>query len=181
MKHLILLMLCLPLALGATAQDVYASRNVSLSFFSKAPMEDIDAKTTQCVSAINIKTGAVYFKVAVNTFQFKKSLMQEHFNENYLETHKFPNAEFKGKLLDLPDLTKPGTYTVTVEGTLDMHGVKKTYREKGTLTVAVGSIAVSSTFKVRVADHNIKIPRLVVKNIAEVVDVTVSGKYAPAK
>ncbi|WP_295121684.1 YceI family protein [uncultured Chitinophaga sp.] len=181
MKRLILLMALLPCAATAFAQDVYSSRNINLSFFSKAPMEDIDAKTSQGVSAINIKTAAVYFKVPVNTFQFRKSLMQEHFNENYLETDKFPYAEFKGRILELPDLTKPGTYNVTVEGTLNMHGVVKTYREKGTITVSPGKLAVNCTFKVRIADHKIKIPTLVIRNIAEVVDVTVDGTYGPTK
>lgn len=181
MKQFILLITLVSCTLAAAAQDVYSSRNVSVSFFSKAPMEDIDAKTTQVVSAINIKTGAVYFKVPVKSFQFKKSLMQEHFNENYLETEQYEYAEFKGKMTDAVDLTRPGTYPVTVEGTLNMHGVTKTYKEKGTITVSAGQLAVKCTFKVKVADHHIRIPKLVVKNIAEVVDVTVDGTYAPVK
>jgi polyisoprenoid-binding protein YceI len=181
MKRLLLFLTFTTCTLAAAAQGIYTSRNVNLSFFSKAPMEDIDAKTSQGVSAINTKTGAVYFKIAVNTFQFKKSLMQEHFNENYLETHKYPNAEFKGNITDVPDLSKPGTYNVTVSGTLTIHGVAKAYTEKGTVTVSEGKLAVSSTFKVKVADHKIKIPKLVIKNIADVVDVTVTGTYAPAQ
>jgi len=140
-------------------------------------MEDIDATTTKGVSAINVKTGAVYFKVAVNSFKFKKSLMEEHFNENYLESDKYPNAEFKGKITDNVDLHKDGTYNVTVEGTLSMHGVDKVYREKATVIVTDGKPAASTKFNVHLADHNIKIPTLVVKNIAEVVEVTVKANY----
>ena len=107
--------------------------------------------------------------------------MQEHFNENYLESEKYPHAEFKGKVLDEIDLKKDGVYAVTVEGDLLIHGVSKTYREKGTITVKNGLVSARSKFNVRVADHKIKIPSLVVKNIAEVVEVTVEAVYQPNK
>ncbi len=166
---------------AAAAQDVHSCRNATLRFFSSAPMEDIEATTTQGVSAINVKTRAVYFKVPINTFQFRKKLMQEHFNENYLESEKYPFAEFKGKVLEEVDLSKDGSYPVTVEGALNIHGVTKNYREKGTLTVKGGKINASAKFNVRVADHKIKIPTLVIKNIAEVVEVTVNADYQPVK
>ncbi len=163
------------------AQDIYSCRNASFSFFSSAPMEDIEAKTDKGVSAINLKTGAVYFKVPVNTFQFRKKLMQEHFNENYLETEKYPYAEFKGKIVEpAADISKEGAHDVTVEGVLSMHGVEKTYKEKGTITVQNGQIVSSSKFNVKLADHKIKIPTLVIKNIAEVVEVTVRATYSLA-
>jgi polyisoprenoid-binding protein YceI len=174
---------CIVVLLGTVnvfAQEVYSCRNVSLSFFSSAPLEDIEAKTDKGVSAINTKTGAVYFKVPVNTFQFKKKLMQEHFNENYLETEKYPYAEFKGKIADPVDLSKDGTYDVTVEGTLSLHGVDKTYKEKATMTVQNGKLISSSKFNVSLVDHKIKIPTLVIKNIAEVVEVKVNATYALA-
>ncbi|ASZ09930.1 YceI family protein [Chitinophaga pendula] len=179
MKKLLALLAASMLTAPLFAQDIYSCRNVSLSFFSEAPMENIDAKTDKGVSAINLKTGNVYFKVPVNTFQFKKKLMQEHFNENYLETDKFPSAEFKGKLLNAPDFSKPGTYEVNVEGTLSLHGVDKTYREKGTLTVGDKQITLHSGFNVKLADHQIKIPTLVIKNIAEIVAVKIQAAYEP--
>lgn len=172
-----LLLFFLPLA----AQDVQSCRNASLRFFSSAPLEDIEATTTQGVSAINVKTRAVYFKVPINTFQFKKKLMQEHFNENYLESEKYPFAEFKGKVADEVDLTKDGSYPITVEGSLNIHGVTKDYREKGVITVKGGKLNATAKFNVRVADHKIKIPTLVIKNIAEVVEVTVNADYQPVK
>lgn len=177
MKHLIALLTGLLLTTVCFAQDVYSCRNTTLSFFSATPMEDIDATTNKGVSAINLKTGAVYFKVAVNSFKFKKPLMEEHFNENYMESDKYPTAEFKGKIIDNIDLHKDGTYNVTVEGTLSMHGVDKVYREKATLTVLAGKPAATAKFNVKLADHHIKIPTLVVKNIAEVVEVTIKANY----
>lgn len=163
------------------AQDVYSTRNATLGFFSSAPMEDIEAKTSRGASALNIKTKAVYFKVAINTFVFKKKMMQEHFNENYLESDKYPYAEFKGSITDNVDLTKAGTYSVNVAGTLTIHGVAKDYKTKGTITVGSGNINANAKFNVSIADHKIKIPTLVVKNIAEVVEVSVNADYTPAK
>ncbi|SFD25495.1 YceI-like domain-containing protein [Chitinophaga sp. CF118] len=180
MKHLVTLFAGLLLTISCFAQEIFSCRNTTLSFFSATPMEDIDAVTSKGVSAINLKTGAVYFKVAVNTFKFKKQLMEEHFNENYLESDKYPHAEFKGKIIDIIDLHKDGTYNVTVEGTLSMHGVDKVYREKATVTVQDGKPAATTKFNVRLADHHIKIPTLVVKNIAEVVEVTVKATYSPS-
>jgi len=177
MKHLTALFCGLLLTGTAFAQDVYSCRNTTMSFFSATPMEDIDATSSKGVSAINLKTGAIYFKVPVNSFKFKKQLMEEHFNENYLESDKYPNAEFKGKIVDNVDLHKDGTYNVTVEGTLNMHGVDKAYREKATVTVQDGKPTASSKFNVKLADHKIKIPTIVVKNIAEVVEVSVKAAY----
>lgn len=181
MKHLTALFAGLLLTSLCFAQDIYSCRNTTLSFFSATPMEDIDAVTNKGVSALNLKTGAIYFKVAINTFKFKKPLMEEHFNENYLESDKYPSAEFKGKIVDPNlDLRKDGTYNVTVEGTLSMHGVDKVYREKATIVVQDGKQTASAKFNVHLADHKIKIPTIVIKNIAEVIEVTVKAAYSPS-
>jgi polyisoprenoid-binding protein YceI len=180
MKQTFFLLAGLFLAQMAFAQDVFTCRNTALSFFSATPMEDIDATSDKGVSVISIKTGEVYFKVAVNTFKFRKKLMEEHFNENYLESDKYPYAIFKGKLVSAPDLHKDGTYEVTVDGTLSLHGVDKVYHEKATITVKDGKPAANAKFNVKLADHHIKIPTLVIKNIAEVVEVTVKAAYTAA-
>lgn len=161
------------------AQDVFVCRNAALSFFSSAPIEDIEAHTDKGVSALNVKTRAIYFKVPIRSFQFRKSLMQEHFNENFLESDQYPYAEFTGQVTGDADLTQPGTYPVTVEGKLTIHGVTKAYKENGTITVGDKRITAVSDFKVRVADHHIKIPTIVIRNIAEVVDVKVNAVYVP--
>jgi polyisoprenoid-binding protein YceI len=179
MKYLLLLAVAWLSAISAAAQDIYSCRNTRLSFFSSSPLEDIEAKTDKGASAINTKTKDIFFKVPINTFQFRKKLMQEHFNENYLESDKYPFAEFKGKIVDLPEISKDGTYEVTVTGTLSIHGVDKTYTAKGTIISQGNKLTVNSTFNVRVADHHIKIPSLVVRNVAEVVAVTVNAIYTP--
>lgn len=163
----------------ASAQDVYVSRDAGISFFSSAPIEDIQAKTNKAVSAINITTGSIYFKVPIKTFQFEKDLMQEHFNSDYLESDKFPFAEFKGKINAPINPAVDSTYDVTVAGQLTIHGVTKDYTTPGTLVISNGKLTATSTFNVRLVDHKISIPRLLIKNIAEVVQVKVNASYSP--
>jgi len=69
-------------------------------------------------AALDTESGDFVFRVLIRSFEFEKALMQEHFNENYLESHKFPNASFQGKVTNLSeiDFTKDGTYEATVEG-----------------------------------------------------------------
>jgi polyisoprenoid-binding protein YceI len=177
MKFLITIII---LAVSWMAQaKIVTSHSARLSFFSEAPIENIKAESNTGVSALNLSTETIYFKVPMRSFEFKKSLMQEHFNENYLESSKYPFAEFNGKIREQIDLTKDGTYLVTVQGELNIHGVKKNYTVKAELKVTGGEITASSTFPVKLVDHEIKIPRLVIKNIAEIVQVTVSAHYKP--
>ena len=107
--------------------QIVVSHSARLSFFSEAPIENIKAESNSGVSALNLSTETIYFKVPMRSFEFKKSLMKEHFNENYLESNKYPFAEFNGKIIEPIDLTKDGTYPVTVQGELNIHGVKKNY------------------------------------------------------
>lgn len=157
--------------------QIVTSRSAKLSFFSEAPIENISAESNTGVSALNLSTKTIYFKVPMRSFKFKKSLMQEHFNENYMESDKYPFSEFNGKINEQIDLTKEGTYPVTVQGSLNIHGVTKNYTVKAELRVKGGEITATSSFPVKLADHDIKIPRLVIKNIAEIVQVTVATQY----
>ncbi len=177
MKYLLTVILLV--ASWMVQSQIVVTHNAKLSFFSEAPIEDIKAESINGESALNLTSNTIYFKVAMQTFDFKKSLMQEHFNENYMESNKYPYAEFKGKINEQTDLSKDGTYSVTVNGDLNIHGVLKNYMVKAELTVKRGEITATSTFPVKLADHHIKIPRLVIKNIAEVVQVTVSALYKP--
>jgi polyisoprenoid-binding protein YceI len=150
-------------------------------FYSETPIETIKADNKQVNSALDIQTGDFVFKVLIKSFVFEKALMQEHFNENYLESDKFPNATFQGKVTNLSavDFKKEGTYDVTVEGDLTIHGVTKKVTEKGTFTVKAGDkIHGNAKFMVKPADYNIKIPATVMKNIAETIEVTVDAELS---
>ncbi|WP_353125062.1 YceI family protein [Parapedobacter pyrenivorans] len=165
--------LCFP----TEAQDILIDRASRISFFSEAPLEDISAVTQKATSALDTNTREIAFKVPIKSFEFRKQLMQEHFNENYMESAKFPYATFGGRIKEPLDWSQDGTYRVTVSGNLEIHGVKKFYTTDATIEVKGGLIAAHAKFNVKVADHGIKIPRIVVKNIAEIVDVEITSTY----
>jgi len=161
-----------------TAADILICRNAHISFYSPAPIEDIKAESNQAVSALNTANGSLYFKVMIRSFTFRRSLMQEHFNEDFMESDKYPYAEFKGNVLQMPDLSKDGSYPVQVQGTLTIHGVSKNYTVPATLTVKNKQVSGHAVFNVKLADHQIQIPRLLMKDIAEQVQVTVDALYS---
>ena len=178
MKNIILAVSLLLINFNVQAQKVF-TKNGSVSFFSKSPLENISAKNNQVMSVLNIPTGDMQFSVIVKNFHFEKSLMEEHFNENYLESDKFPKSIFKGKITDLSniDLTKDGTYNVVVKGDLTLHGITKNISAPGLVIVKNGLISTTSTFKVTLADYSISIPKLVKDNIAETIEISVNCTY----
>jgi len=168
------------LPLGLSAQDRFATRTGHVSFFSATPMENVEAHNHKSTSVFDATSGAIQFAVLMKGFEFEKALMQEHFNENYVESNTYPKAEFKGKVIGLPAgaLQKPGSYEVSVEGDLTMHGVTKNMTAKGTLVVdPTGVLKASSDFNIRPEDFNIKIPGTVRANIAEEIQVKVRLDY----
>lgn len=177
-KIMLILILSACIQLSARAQ-VFFTKNGMISFYSSAPIENIKADNNQVISIINTSTGEVQFSLLVNAFHFKKSLMEEHFNENYMESKKYPKSTFKGRIADMSkvNFTADGTYPVTVSGDLTIHGVTNKVSIPGTVSVKGGTISASSKFPVRLADHKIEIPKIVTDNIAKVVDVTVSCTY----
>lgn len=163
---------------AASSQKVY-TKNGSISFFSKAPLENISADNNQVMSVLNQQTGEMQFSVIIKSFKFKKALMEEHFNENYMESEKYPKASFKGSISDVAKLNfvKDGTYNVTVAGDLTMHGVTNKVSAPGTITVKNGVASGTSKFNLRLADYKISIPKLVKDNISETVEITVNCDY----
>lgn len=156
----------------------YRLSSSHISFYSSAPLEDIEAHNEQAQSIFDIKTGEIAFIVPIKGFQFRKSLMQEHFNENFMESHKYPDAQFEGKLTGF-QADASDTQKVTAEGKLTIHGVTHHVEVPGKVTVGNPQIKMNAEFPVKVADYNIEIPRIVFYNIAEVVDVTVNFTYEP--
>lgn len=161
--------------------QIYHTDKGYVKFFSSAPLEDIKAENQEVISFLNIENGELAFKVKISHFDFKKELMKEHFNENYLESETYPYATFKGKIKNWDNITfEEGTpQDVMVEGTLEIHGVSKDYTSQGVMTKDKEQFTARSVFNVSVADHEIKIPTIVFKNIAEVVEVTVETTYTP--
>ncbi|WP_428330857.1 YceI family protein [Mucilaginibacter sp.] len=180
MKHISIILLAW-MSIFQTGQDLYVCKNASVSLYSSAPIEDIKAATNTAASVFNATTGELNFSVAIRSFKFDKSLMQEHFNENYMESDKYPQATFKGKLQAPVDVTRDGTFPITVAGELTVHGVKQTRTIPGNLVIKGGVITMTSEFMVKCADHHIDIPQLVFHNIAESIKMNVSATYAPYK
>lgn len=166
---------------GVCAQTKYIDRRGHASFFSSAPMEDIRAENDQAVSIIDAQTGEVVASMLMRSFNFRKALMEEHFNENYVESDKYPKATFRGKIVNIGDvdLTKDGNYTLDVSGEITLHGVTQPLTLKADAVVNGGTVQAKAVFPLKVKDFKIEVPRLVINNIAEVVEVTVSFSYQP--
>ena len=155
-------------------------------------MENIEALNKGAIIVLNTNSNDLQIRVSVSNFKFKNALMEEHFNENYMETEKkgpkdasgavtYPNrnAIFKGKINEKIDYSKDGENKVTITGKMEIHGTPKDVTIDGTLTKSGNEINISSKFKIKVADYNIKVPSMYVKNIAEVVDVTINSTLEP--
>jgi polyisoprenoid-binding protein YceI len=155
-------------------QTLYRTSVGEVSFFSKTPALDIEALNKKAGAILNAGTRDLAIQMKITDFQFPNKLMQEHFNENYLESERFPTAKFAGKITEAIDLSKPGTYPVTAAGNLTIHGVTKPVTVKGTIVATSTALQVNFSFQVRTADYQIEVPTLVFNKIAEVIDV--SGK-----
>jgi len=157
------------------------AKTCEISFFSASPLENIKAINKAAKPLINTATGDVQIKIVISAFVFEKPLMQEHFNENYMESEKFPNAFFKGKINEKIDFTKDGEHKVTVTGKLNIHGVDKDRTIDGIVSVKGNQLIISSKFNVHIADHGIKVPSLYVQNIAEDLEVKIDATLEPFK
>ena len=155
----------------------YYSKVGQVVFTSDASLEKIEGKNTNGLVVLDAATGRLECSVLIKGFQFEKALMQDHFNENYMESHKFPKGVFKGTITNMQDihLKKDGTYTVVVKGDLTLHGVTKPFSPTGKVIVKGGKITAASSFEIMVSDFNIEIPKVVRDNIAEKVKVTIQA------
>ena len=181
MKHLLILVLAMTMAFSANAQK-YMTKNGYIGFYSHTPMEDIKADNNQVASVLDTGTGEIVFQVLIKSFHFDKALMEEHFNENYMESEKYPKSTFKGKIVNLSSVnfTKEGKYEVTVEGDLNIHNVTNKVSVKGTIEVISGGINANSKFNIAPEDYAINIPGVVREKISKNLEVTVALKYNPA-
>ena len=178
-KFIFTLLLAIFLFTNSLYSQKYFTRDGKISFLSEAPMENIKAINSMATSVLDIESGNIEFAVLIKAFQFKKALMQEHFNENYLESSEFPKAIFKGKIDNVSevDFSKDGSYEATVIGKMTIHGVTNPISTTGTINVTGGEISVQSQFVALVADYDIKIPGVVRDNIAKEVEITVDISY----
>ena len=165
--------------ISASAQK-FVTRTGKVTFFSSTSVENIEAYNNEAASAVDAATGDVMFIVPVKSFKFEKALMQEHFNENYMESDKFPKAEYKGKITNLNEvnLKKDGTYKVQTKGKLTIHGVTKDVSVPGTITVKGSKATINTKFNVAPVDYGIKIPSIASSKIAQKIEVTVNSELS---
>lgn len=165
----------------ANAQNKYFDKNCDITFLSSTPLEKIEGNNSSAVSVLDISTGAMDFAVLNTAFEFHQALLQEHFNENYMESEKYPKATFKGTIKNLSSINfkADGSYPADVSGTLTMHGVSKEIQVKGTIKVSGGVIQAQSAFSVKPEDYNIEIPSVVKDKIAKDISINVSANYLP--
>ena len=178
MKKIIIVLVCVISILKTTAQDkVYATKSGIVKFFSNSPLEKIEAVNSQTTCKLASKNGQLVFLMLIKGFKFDNSLMQDHFNENYMESTKFPKADFKGTITNISTINfaKDGSYPITVDGILTIHGTSKKIIEKGTIEIKAGKVSIKSIFKLKVKDYGIK-GEYIGDKIANEIEITVACK-----
>jgi hypothetical protein len=163
----------------------YFTKNGKINFDATSPSspERVEAVNRSVTCVVDLKTGALQFALLMKGFEFERALMEEHFNENYVESNKFPKSEFKGKIKDVDeiDFTKDGTYKLKVKGDITIHGETKEVETEGKLVVQGGKINADADFNLKLSDFKISIPGLVADKVAKTAKITVSCSLEPLK
>lgn len=183
MKRVLVLSCMLVIIAHASFAQKYFTKTGQISFYSDTPLEKIEAHTKSATCVLDGSNGKMEFAVLIKSFQFEKALMQEHFNENYMESNKFPKSTFKGQIVNFNsvDLSKNGRYNAKVSGQLTIHGETKDVSTDAVIQVQGDKLDCQSTFEVAVADYGITIPAVVKDNIAKVVKIKVMANLEPLK
>ena len=155
----------------------YISKEGSITFFSEAPLENIKATSKEASSLFDLASGEIVFSVPIKSFEFRKSLMQKHFNENYMDSDKYPKGTFKGKITNFQAVD--GTYNAKATGTLTIKGETNKIDVDGEVMIKDQTVVIKAAFPVALKDYKIKIPKILFSNIAETVDVDVLFQYKP--
>lgn len=177
MKKMLLLIGIATMANIVVAQEKYFTKTGKITFDATAPKspENIDAINKNVTCVLDTKTGDVQFAVLMKGFEFERALMMEHFNENYVESDKFPKTTFKGNIINNESITysKNGTYTAKVKGKLTMHGETRDIETEGKITIKDGKVQLQNSFSVVFADYKISIPQLVSDKVSKTAKITV--------
>ena len=183
MKKVLSIIALIAIFYSINAQDKFFTKSGNITFISKGSLETIEANHKAVTCVLDLKTGNLAFAVLMKGFEFEKALMQEHFNENYVESHKFPKAEFKGNVINNEEVnySKDGTYPVNVKGKLTLHGETKDAETNGIVVIKGGKIQATSAFNILLSDYKIEIPKIVKDNVTNSVKIEVNCKLEPLK
>ncbi len=161
-------------------QAIFTTTSGTINFKSEAPLELIHATSKELAGVIDLSKNNYSFKVNIRSFNgFNSPLQREHFNENYLETFKYPDASFKGKIIEDINLQADGIYQVRAKGIFTIHGVAQERIIKSTITVHGSEILLQSIFSVLLSDHNIPIPKVVNQKLSNEIKVDVNATLLP--
>lgn len=159
---------------------LYQSKNGKVSFKSEAPLELIKASSSKLAGVLDSGKKSFAFLVPMTSFDgFGKPLQKDHFNENYIESDKYPNAKFEGKIIEDINFSKDGTYNVRAKGKFSVHGIEVSKTIKCKMTIKGKEIKITSTFKVILEDHGIRIPSVVNQKIAEEITISINSSLSP--
>jgi len=180
-REVLISLMILALCGSVLSQGKFLTNEGNIVFFSHTAIEDITAENTEVAGVLDSETGEVAVIVKMTSFQFEKSKMQEHFNENYVESEKYPKATFTGHILNNTDVdySRPGVYEIQVKGEMTIHGASRSFSTEGSLEVESRNIAANMKFMLNPEEYYIKIPRVVRENIAEKMEVRVQMNLKP--
>ena len=158
--------------------QLFSTRSASVSFYSSTALEDIKAKSSDVESKLMSTTGQLSLMLLVKSFRFENEMMEEHFNESYLESDKFPKADFKGVITNIATVNfqRDGVYPVTVQGNLTIHGITRALTTSGNIVIKNGKPTAKSSFPIKVRDYNIS-GKIIGKELAESIAITVDCRY----
>ena len=170
-----LILICLLFSTQLIAQQYYTNKG-KVSFFSEAPIENISAVNENVSAIVDSQAGGFAFRLKIVDFTFPNSLMQEHFNESYLESEKYPLSTFTGVIDNFSDLDLSTKQNLMVKGSLAMHGISKDAQLKAIVQMINDELHISSAFDIALEDYDIDIPKIMMYKIAEVIQVVVDMK-----
>ncbi len=170
------------LTTALTAQDKFKTNSGDVEFYSSTPLEDILASNGDVNAILESRSGKFAVVMLVSEFQFEKKLMQEHFNENYMESDLYPKAYFSGTIeaFDLNGLGKD-PLELNIEGKINIHDVSRPLNTRVNVSRVDSQIRLVSSFLIRPEDHDIDIPKIVFKKIAQEVEVSVDLLLSPVE
>ncbi len=177
MKFLPSLLLSFFLMAGSEQSKIYTTNTGQMRFRSEAPLELINASSKELKGAIDASKKTFAFRIRISSFEgFNSPLQKEHFNENYMESVKIPEATFAGKIIEDLDFSKTGTYAIRAKGMLTIHGVEQERIIRSDMEIGNGFIKIKSSFIVLLSDHNIPIPRVVKEKLANEIKVELTAE-----
>lgn len=178
-KTVLLLVLSIVFCMVESKAQQYIDKEGIIEIFSQTKLFTIEAINKKAGSIINFETGDIAASTLVRSFKFHEALVEDHFNENYMDSEKFPKAMFKGKVTNIStvDLKKDGEYKITIKGDLTIHGQTHSVEVPGTILIKNSKVIGKTEFIVSLAAYNIKIEDAYKSHIKDEIKLSVTFDY----